>query len=172
MFVVPFHKKVMTKEKQFIQMIEEDKEQLYRIAFSYMKNEHDALEVVQETVCKAYENLSKLREIDYMKTWFTRILINTALQMIRQRNRIQLDDFTGQNLADHVDDVSQMENRLDLMQSLDTLGDQEKMVVILGYFEDYKLEEVSQAVELPLNTTKSILYRALKKMKINFEEEV
>lgn len=172
MFVVPFHKKVMTKEKQFIQMIEEDKEQLYRIAFSYMKNEHDALEVVQETVCKAYENLSKLREIDYMKTWFTRILINTALQMIRQRNRIQLDDFTGQNLADHVDDVSQMENRLDLMQSLDTLGDQEKMVVILRYFEDYKLEEVSQAVELPLNTTKSILYRALKKMKINFEEEV
>lgn len=172
MFVVPFHKKVMTKEKQFIQMIEEDKEQLYRIAFSYMKNEHDALEVVQETVCKAYENLSKLREIDYMKTWFTRILINTALQMIRQRKRIQLDDFTGQNLADHVDDVSQMENRLDLMQSLDTLGDQEKMVVILRYFEDYKLEEVSQAVELPLNTTKSILYRALKKMKINFEEEV
>ena len=172
MFVVPFHKKVMTKEKQFIQMIEEDKEQLYRIAFTYMKNEHDALEVVQETVCKAYENLSKLREIDYMKTWFTRILINTALQMIRQRNRIQLDDFTGQNLADHVDDVSQMENRLDLMQSLDTLGDQEKMVVIIRYFEDYKLEEVSQAVELPLNTTKRILYRALKKMKINYEEEV
>lgn len=172
MFVVPLHKKVMTKEKRFIQMIEEDKAQFYRIAFSYMKNEHDALEVVQESICKAYEHLNNLREIKYMKTWFTRILINIALNMISQRSRVRLDDFTGESIADHYDDVSQMENRLDLMQSLDTLGEQERTIVILRYFEDYKLEEVSRAVELPLNTTKSILYRALKKMRINYEEGV
>ena len=52
---------------------------------------------------------------------------------------------------------------MDLMHSLGQLNEKEKAIILLRYFEDYKLEDVSRTVELPLNTTKSILYRALKK---------
>ena len=83
MIPIALSRRKQSKEKQFIEMLERDKAQFYRMAYSYMRNEHDALDVVQESVCKAYEHLSDLREIKYMKTWFTRILINTSRGMLK-----------------------------------------------------------------------------------------
>lgn len=151
-------------------MVESDQEQFYRIAFSYMKNEHDALDAVQESICKAYEHLSKLRESQYMKTWFTRILINTAINMLNQKKRLIADEFIEASVEADVHPMHQTEDKIDLMTSLEGLNDKEKAIVVLRFFEDYKLEDVSRTLDLPLNTTKTTLYRALKKMRVSLEE--
>lgn len=170
--MIPIHlnRKRQSKEKQFIEMLEGNKAQFYRIAYSYMRNEHDALDAVQESVCKAYEHLDDLRECKYMKTWFTRILINTSNDMLSNKKRQRPDAFIEVELEDSQDAVNQTEAKIDLMHSLSQLSEKEKAIILLRYFEDYKLEDVSRAVDLPLSTTKSILYRALKKMRINLEE--
>ena len=54
-------------------------EKLYRLAFSYVKNEQDAMDVVQESVYKAMKNASQIKEKKYIKTWLWRIVINTAV---------------------------------------------------------------------------------------------
>lgn len=164
-------------EHIFMEMIEKHKGQFYRIAFSYTKNEHDALDVIQESVCKAYENLDKLKEISYLKTWFVRILINTAISMGKKQKRIVPSQETSeiinhnQSPSDLSNDFSNdVVNKIDVMEALDLLNDHEKSIVLLRFFEDYKLEDVAKSLDIPLNTTKSTLYRALKKMKITLEE--
>ena len=71
-----------------IDYVKENQEKLYRVAFSYSKNEEAALDIVQEAITKALKNINKLREENYIKTWFYRILINESLQYIKKNKRI------------------------------------------------------------------------------------
>ena len=72
-----------------VDYIKNNQEKLYRVAFSYSKNEEEALDIVQEAITKALKNIGKLKEEKYVKTWFYRILINESLQYIK-RNRKQI----------------------------------------------------------------------------------
>ena len=76
------------REEELVELIHTYKEKFYRIAYSYVKNEQDALDVIQESVYKAYCSLDKLKSPEYFKTWFTRILINKAIDQIRFKKRI------------------------------------------------------------------------------------
>ena len=64
-------------------------EKLYRLAFSYVKNEQDAMDVVQESVYKAMKNASQIKEKKYIKTWLWRIVINTAVDATRRQSRFR-----------------------------------------------------------------------------------
>ena len=68
-----------------IDYVKNNQEKLYRIAFSYSKNEEAALDIVQESIVKALKNISSLKEEKYVKTWFFRILINESLQYIKKK---------------------------------------------------------------------------------------
>jgi len=68
-------------EKAFQALIEIEKHKLYRIAYLYVKKEEDALDVVQETIYKAFISIKQLKDAAYFSTWITRILINTAINI-------------------------------------------------------------------------------------------
>lgn len=156
-------------EEKFVHMLEEHKESFYRIAYSYMKNEHDALDIVQESVCKGYASLGGLKDQKFMKTWFTRILINTAISSLNRNKKVVVLEDTAMDVQEvHVETGS--DERLDLSSALERLQESEQTIVVLRYFEDYRLEDISRVVDKPVSTVKSILYRALKKMKISLEE--
>jgi RNA polymerase sigma-70 factor, ECF subfamily len=67
------------------------------MAYLYVKNESDAIDIVYETIYKAYISIKKLKETDYFSTWLMRILINTALDFFKKNKRItpaeKLDRF-------------------------------------------------------------------------------
>ena len=70
----------------------ENKEKLYRIAFSYTKNKEDALDIVQESVLKALKSANTLKTPQYIKTWYYKILTRTAIDYIRKNSKyIPLD---------------------------------------------------------------------------------
>ena len=56
----------------------------YRLAFSYVKNQDAAMDVVQEAIVKALDKVDTLREPAYLKTWFYRILLNEAMNHFRR----------------------------------------------------------------------------------------
>lgn len=60
-------------------------EQLYRLAITYVKNEQDAMDVVQESAYKAMKNAGQVKEETYIKTWLWRIVINTSLDMCKKQ---------------------------------------------------------------------------------------
>lgn len=79
------------KKKLLEKTILDHQTMLYRIAFSIVKEEQAALDVVQETIVKAYSQIGQLRQPEYIRTWLVRICINeangTCRKQITQRQR-------------------------------------------------------------------------------------
>jgi len=159
-------------EEHFLRMLEAEKERFYRIAYSYMKNQHDALDIIQASVEKAYGKLDQVREPDYLKTWFTRVVINTAKDDLRKRKRMVLVEENTE--MDRYQPVvnPRVEEKLDLEKAFEVLNENERIILTLRYFEDRKFQEIESILEKPASTIKSTLYRALKKLRINLEEGV
>lgn len=157
------------REARFLSLVKENQEKLYKIAYSYVKNKDDALDIVQESVYKAYISYDKVKKSQYEKTWLTRIVINTAIDFIKKNKKIvSMDMNVIENISDYGND--HILEKVAVKQALDNLNEKQKTVVILRYFEDMKLEEIANILEAPVSTIKSILYRALKEMKIDLKE--
>ena len=72
----------------FQMLIHEEKEKMYRMAYMYMRNEDDALEVFQESLYKALNSIDTLKNNSYFSTWLMRILINTAIATLKKKQKI------------------------------------------------------------------------------------
>ncbi|WP_052877848.1 sigma factor [Thermoanaerobacter wiegelii] len=71
----------------FYELISNLKEQLYRIAFSYLKNEEESLEALQEVTYRVYINIKKLKKAKYFNSWVIRIMINYCINELRNKKR-------------------------------------------------------------------------------------
>ena len=125
-------------EKETEKILLENYEKYYRLAYSYVKTEHDALDVVQESAYKAIRDCGKVRERKYIGTWIYRIVVNTALDLLRRQGReVSLDESrAGEEWQPPGED-------LELRDVLDRLNEKEKTVVVLRYFHDLKLEDIA-----------------------------
>lgn len=141
----------------------------YRLAFSYVKNRDAALDVVQESVVKALTKIDSLREPAFLKTWFYRILLNESMNYYRKNRALVPYDET---MEDHPVETLDPGLRLDLYDAIDRLNPAEQTVIRLRFFQELKLEEIAQATGANLNTVKSRLYKALKKLRELTGEEL
>lgn len=157
------------QEEQLLQIIDENQDMFYKIAFSYVKNKEDALDIVQEAIYKAYLSYSKIKYPEYLKTWLTRIVINCAIDIINKNNKFILID---KNILEQkrVDTSKEIVDNIDINRALDHLNEKQRTVIILKYYEGMKFSEIASILKSPVSTVKSILYRALNKMKIDLEE--
>ncbi len=157
----------------FHRLVEAKKGDLYKVAYCYTRNKEDALDLVSETVYKAFVSLKKLKRPQYFNTWLTRILINTALNHLKKTGRtVPLEENRAQAPPAYREGISADEvDRLDLMQALERLDDPLKTVVILKYFQDLTLTEVAEVLECPVGTAKSYLHRALKILRLELKED-
>ena len=155
-------------DKAFEELINIYKEYLYKMAFIYTKNEHDALDIYQETVYKIYLNIDKLKDSSYFKTWITRILINNVNMKNRHYNKFQdepVEDYIGEI------EYSNIEENIDLYDAIDRLDEKYKTPVILQYFHDLTISQIAEIMECNENTVKSNIRRAKKKLYDILKEE-
>ncbi|HEK9037818.1 TPA: sigma-70 family RNA polymerase sigma factor [Clostridioides difficile] len=145
----------------------DNKDSFYRIAYSYMKNEEDALDVVQEAMYKALYSVENIKEVNYIKTWFYKILVRTSIDFIRKNRKY--NNMTDIDLIDETGEYDKYTD-LDLRRALEELPIEYKSIIILRFFEDLKIEEVAIILDENVNTVKTRLYTALKKLKLKIEE--
>ncbi len=160
--------KAKDKKELFSDFIIENKEKYYRLAYSYVKNQDDALDIVQESIYKAISSLNTVQSSEYIKTWFYRIVINTSLDFLRKQKKIVVaDDETLEFYSPGADDNYK---DIDLQKALEDLPPNYRSIVVLRFFEDLKIEEIGEILELNVNTVKTRLYSALKKLRLSLEE--
>lgn len=141
-----------------------EKEKLYKMAYIYTKNENDALEVFQETVLKAFTSIQSLNDNRYFSTWLTRILINTALRVLESKKGIvQINRELIEKIAQG--GKSGIEVQIDLMQALNEIEEKYKTVLLLRYYEDYTVKQISALLECPEGTVKTNIRRGLEQLK-------
>jgi len=155
-------------EKQLEEYVIENKEKHYRIAYSYVKNIDDALDIVQESIFKALVSLNTLRNPEFMKTWFYRILVNCSLDCIRKQKKIITLD--NEVLYSHINEFNDTYTDIDLYKALDGLPDSYRSIIILRFFEDLKIEEIAEILDVNVNTVKTRLYKSLDILRIKMKD--
>lgn len=162
MAVLPWKK---SKEKIIEELLLNNYNQYFRLAYSYIHNDDDAADIVQNGAYKAIKNSSSLKEEAYAATWLYRIMINEIFTFFKQKKTESIEAVSEEpGREDNYEDI-------DLKRALETLPEEERMIVELKYFEELKLEEIAVIMDENVNTIKSRLYRSIRKLKLQLEED-
>jgi RNA polymerase sigma-70 factor (ECF subfamily) len=160
-----------------------------RLAWSYVKSESDAQDVVQSAFLKIYRKLETFRGDAKFKNWAYRIVINTALSRIRKRStrsEVALEDVNP-NFEEDEDltttSVQQWKVRADeaaenaelrrlIMEAVDQLEEKYETVFLLYEVEGLSMEEISDVVDLTVGGVKTRLHRARLHLRATLERHV
>ena len=154
---------IKNNSEAFEELLLQYKSYLYKVAYTYVKDKETALDILQETSFKAWLNIHTLKDEEKFKPWITKILVNTAINYIRKESKvIYIDDenpiISSENIVSKK--AISLEEKLDLYKAIDLLKPKYKTVIILKYFDDMKIEDISYVLDVPINTVKSHLKRA------------
>lgn len=152
------------QRKQVEDQILESYESMYRLAYTYVKNPDDAMDVVQESVYKAIVNSGGIRSDCALRSWLCRIVVNTALDFLRKRSR----EILSETLPE--EGKGDVYRDLDTLRALNALEEKERTVIVLRFFEDMRLQDIAEVTGDNLSTVKTILYRSLRKLKTQLTE--
>lgn len=156
-------------EKLLMDCVTENQESIYRLAYSYVKNKEDALDIVQDAIHKAFLSIDKLQNTGSIKSWFYRIVVTTSLDFLRKHKNMHV--MEDEILESFIPGQNDTYTNLDLAESIDDLPEKYRTVIILRFFEDMKIEDIAEVVQENANTVKTRLYQALKRLRISLEED-
>lgn len=143
--------------------------QIYRLAYSYVHNKDDALDIVQESIYKAMTGKQSLNKADAVRPWFYRIVVNTSLDFLRRKKREAEPEEDIMLHANRAATDDQYED-IDLKQALSRLPSAYRSIVVLRFFEDLTLEEIATILNENLSTVKTRLYKSLKLLRVEMSE--
>lgn len=145
------------------QLLKLEKEKLYRMAYVYVKNEDDAIEVFQQTVLQAMESISQLREPIYFSTWLTRICINNAIAILKKQKKIVMMNGMVEQVVDgSSEDLAQ---KLDIADAISKLPEKYKTTLLLRFYQDFSVKQIANVLDCPEGTVKSNIHRGLSLLK-------
>lgn len=155
-------------DNAFLKLFQEYESVIYRTAFMYVKNQNDALDVVQETAYRSFKSIGDLNEPKYFRTWLIKIAISCALDFIRKQKKVvQMKPGSLELISEDVKEDIDLE--VTLQELIEYLDEDEKSVIILRFYHDMTIKEVAENLNIPLGTAKTILYRALKRLRIDLK---
>lgn len=147
--------------------------ELYHIALVNLKNQHDASDVVSDTVLEAYSSIKKLRDEKAFKAWIIKIL--TVKIKNKQKEYIKIRDYQA-DLDDLENSVEQKGSGeinysgLEIMEEFRRLNEEERLILSLSVVSGYTSEEIAKATGLSANTVRSKAARAKIKLKQMLDE--
>jgi RNA polymerase sigma-70 factor (ECF subfamily) len=151
-------------EQAFLELILLYKNTLYRTAYAFLKNEHDAIEAVQEITVRAYQKIHTVKDPTYLKTWLIRVMINYCQDQVRLKKRYTSDELVAE-MESHANFTS-----IEMEEALEKLTLAEQKLIHMMYFQDVKIKEIAVIERIPEGTVKSRLHKTLRTLR-NFLSE-
>jgi len=151
----------------FVQLMESQMKNMYKIAWSYLKNDDDAADAIQDTILTCYEKIDTLEKNKYFKTWMTRILINKCKAMLNNRKEVAMEESILENQLSQSD-----YSDLEWNELLSLLDEKYRIVVLLYYAEGFKVKEISQILDVKESTIQSRLARSREKISKEYYPEL
>ena len=152
----------------FSYIVEKYQDIVFSIALKVLRNREDAEEMAQESFIKAYKSLHTFKGTAKFSTWLYRITYNNCISEVRKKKQyfISTDDIEVKDDSEEFDlDGIPAENRAKYVKAaLEKLPEEEYTLVLLYYFEEQSIDEVSKVTKLSASNTKVKLHRARKKL--------
>lgn len=132
---------------------------LFLTAISYLHNTEDAKDALQEAAISAYQGFGRLKNIEYFKTWMTRIVINKSIDIGRKQK------YTVE-LTDNINVFYDMsESDMEILDAICSLGSELSVYISLRFYNGMTYEEAAKVLRLPVSTVKYRTKKAIKKLK-------
>ena len=158
----------------FKNIVDGNKQRMFTVARSVLREAELAEDAVQEAFIKAYRALSDFKGESRLSTWLHRITYLTAIDLQRQRGRhLRLADTSYEEesttvASDSGNSEAAAENQRlgqHIDQAMNCLSAFEQTVFTLRHMQNFKLREIAVVVDRSEGTVKNILFRAIRKMR-------
>ena len=146
---------------------------VYRLCFLVMRNEQDAEDMTQETFIRACRALPRfeIRKGASFEAWLYRIAVNCCRSRMRRKWYQVLPwpspapEIVSEPERQPDRQVVHDENREEILQAINTLGEKHRLVVILRYYAGLSNEEIARTLSIPSGTVRSRLHTARQRLK-------
>ena len=145
--------------EELTEIIMQNKEAMYRLAYSVTGNDADAQDAVGDAIVKAFEHLHQIKKKDSAKAWLMQIVVNSSKNIIKKQSRYQLmnEDFMEtEEAAAFCEDT--------MWPLVMELPEEFRTVVVLFYYEQFTTKEISTFLGISEGTVKSRLSRSREKL--------
>ena len=140
---------------------------VFRTALLTTGNREDAKDVTQEVFLRLLKGAGKIRDGSALKAWLYRVTINSSIDLIKRRKR-HLPEDTAAEPADRRSPetrLAETEDRRSLIEALSKLPEKQRIALVLRFFEDMGIEEISKTLGLTPGSTRVTLTRALNRLR-------
>lgn len=146
---------------------------VFSVAYHFLRNAAAAEEVAQDVFLALFKALGTLESKAHVTFWLRRVACHRSIDYAR-RNRIAAAEISWEQLPEPHQAASESDPMMSrrLRQFVAALPPKMRMVVILRYQEDAALEEIADAMKIPLNTVKSTLHRAHAMLRSKVEQAI
>ncbi len=150
----------------FVQLMEDSRQNMYKVAICYVKNPEDAADVMQDTILTAFEKIRDLKEPGYFRTWLTRILINKCKDLIEERSfEVAFGEMPDRACSDTALDHLVYE---ELIQAVD---EPYRDILILYYVEGFQSKEIAEVLGMKDATVRTRLRRGRENLMQVYERQ-
>ena len=124
-----------------------------------------------EAMARAWRALRSLRDPAAFDVWLDRILVNACRDRLRRRRVVRVVDLEASRELEARDPFRDFLARDELGSALDALTPDQRVVVVLRFWRDLSLEQISERLGWPLGTVKSRLHHAMAAMRDRLERD-
>ncbi len=172
-------------EEEFLEIVRQHQDQVYRHAFYLLKNSEDAKDMTQETFIKAWQHRKKLRR-KTVHSWLLKCTQNLCYNQLKRRKfQVHISRKIQGHLVDEEDDTLEMllhrhsnqpnptpdeiaikqELKQLVHQAIDELPSNMRSIIVMRELEEMSYKEIAEVVNQPVNSVKSTVFRARKKLR-------
>ena len=156
----------MIKKNRFKRIIKEQKNFVYNYAYYFTGTREDAEDLTQEVLLKIWQNMDTVRK-GITKSWVSAVTRNLCIDWARRKSvrpdmstSVEPEDFEQfPSPSLEVSGAEQEELRGHIEAAIGRLPEKIRSAIILREIEDLKYEEISEVLDIPLNSVKSYIHR-------------
>ncbi|GLX70617.1 sigma-70 family RNA polymerase sigma factor [Paenibacillus glycanilyticus] len=151
-----------------LQLIMADQDAYYRLAYSYMGNEHDAMDAMEDMIVTLYEKIDQLQKGEAFYSWSKTILVNRCKALHRKKEKhlpLEEEQDTEVSTLSDVNPYRSTEDEMDMQTLLSHLNDYQREAIELRYVHDLPYHTIAEMTGAPLGTIKSRISQGIRKLK-------
>lgn len=164
----------------FKQIFDIYNKKIYRIAYGFVRNREDALDIVQEVFIKLFNSLKNFRGDSNLYTYIYRMAINTSIDYVRKTQRLRTSSLDLELPLQLPDSSKEWPENLlfgkeieeKIVEALNELTEDQKTAIILREIEGLSYDQISEIMGCSIGTIMSRLHYGRKKMKEILKEYI
>lgn len=151
---------------------------MFFLAKSIVKSDEEAMDIIHDSYICVFQKLDNIKNLSGFKSYLRTTVVNRCKNYLSKKKPLYLSDMTEDGEDFELEDIDGeipdelLENK-DVIECVrrvvESLPEEQRMCVILRYYDEMSLQEIADTLEVSLGTVKSRLSRASKKMRDEIE---